>query len=226
MGASSAPNIRVFILGDSRLFFEGLRRMLSAEPAFAVVGEADVATVRGLVRKASPDVLLADARVDGTLPLCGELRRDDGRPWVILVDADSTTEWAVRALAAGARGVLAKNATPEHLVKAVRVVHEGEIWARKEVVARVVDDLAAVSGLLHTEQALLAREVSCREQEIVHHVVSGLCNSEIADKLKISEATVKTHLTHIFRKLGVRDRAQLMVRYYRSARPELRGRAV
>src|SRR3989304_379434 len=137
MGASSAPNIRVFILGDSRLFFEGLRRMLSAEPAFAVVGEADVATVRGLVRKASP----------GVLP-------GDGRPWVILVDADSTTEWAVRALAAGARGVLAKNATPEHLVKAVRVVHEGEIWARKEVVARVVDDLAAVSGLLHTEQAL------------------------------------------------------------------------
>ena len=194
--------------------------MLGSDPSFVMVGEVDHTTVQELVRKESPDILVADARIDGTLALCTELRRNRTRPWVIVVDADAAPDWAARALEAGARGILAKNAPPEHLVKAIHVVHEGEIWAPKEVMARIVDDLAALSDLARTERTFLAQQLSRREQEIVRHVAAGLSNQEIADHCQISDATVKAHLTRIFQKIGVRDRAQLTARYYRSLYPE------
>jgi DNA-binding NarL/FixJ family response regulator len=214
MMAESARVIRVAILSDSRLFCEGLRRILSADSSLVVVGEAKRDTGPEVAHANSAHILLADARDDGTL-LYREVRRDSARPWVILLTSDADEDRAVRALEAGARGILLKAASPEHLIKAIRVVHEGQIWAGKTVMARLVETLFTRSNSALATETLLAQRLSRREQEIVKHTASGLSNQEVADRLRISEATVKAHLTHIFVKLGVRDRAQLTALYYR-----------
>ncbi|MBI1918638.1 MAG: response regulator transcription factor [Planctomycetes bacterium] len=216
---SAAPVIRAVVVSDDRLFCEGLRRICATDPSLTVVGEANLGVVREVLRTTLPHIVVADARVDGALGLCKELQREDTRPWVVLVAAEADDDWAVRALEAGARGILPKTATAEDLVKAIRVVHEGQIWARKQTVARVVTKLATLSRMTHAAEALLAQRLSPREQEIARHVASGLSNQEIADRLSISEATVKAHLTHIFQKLGVRDRTQLAAHYHRTQLP-------
>ncbi len=216
---AAASLIRIVILDDSRLFREGLRHLLTADPSLVVVGDGDGAAVRDLLRTASPDILLADIRVEGALALCAELRHAGARPWVILLGADADDDSAVKVLEAGARGILAKSAGAEHLMKAIRFVHEGQIWAGKRVVARLVEELATRSELSQAEEALLAHRLSPREQELVQQAAGGLSTEEIADRLAISQATVKAHLTSIFQKLGVRDRVQLIARYRRSLQP-------
>jgi len=116
-------------------------------------------------------------------------------------------------LQAGARGILPKSTTGAEVVRAIHAVHEEQIWASERVVARVVSKLAVLAGVTQAAQAILKERLSRRQREIVHHATNGLSNQEIADRLNISEATVKAHLTHIFLKLGVRDRAQLAARY-------------
>jgi DNA-binding NarL/FixJ family response regulator len=209
--------IRVAILADSRLCCEGLRRICAADASLVVVGEASLATAREVIRITTPDILLADGRIDGILTLCREVRRDKARPWMILLAAESDDDWAMRALEEGARGILTKTATAEDFVKATHVVHEGQIWASKTVMARIVEALATLSQETEAMQALLVQRLSSREQAIVRHAGSGLSNQEIAERLNLSEATVKAHLTNIFRKLGVRNRAQLTARYHQTA---------
>jgi DNA-binding NarL/FixJ family response regulator len=211
---SAESLIRVAILADSRLFCEGLRRICATDASLTVVGEADLATVREVIRRSSPNVLVADGRIDGVLPLCRDLRRDKARPWVILLAAEADEDWAVRALEAGVRGILSKTATVEDFVKATHVVHEGQVWASKTVMARIVAALATLSRGREATEALLAQRLSPREQVIVRHATSGLSNQEIAERLNLSEATVKAELTIIFRKLGVRGRGQLTARYH------------
>jgi len=216
--ASAASPIRVAILDDRRLFREGLRRVIEGDPSLVVVGDGDPATVRDLIRTAPPDILLADGRAEGTLALCAELRHRGGRPWALLLTA-ADEDWALQALEAGARGVLSQSAGAEELIKAIRVVHDGQVWAGKRVVARLLEVLAARFEASHVEQARLAQRLSPREQEIVRAAVSGLSTQEIADRLAISQATVKAHLSHIFQKLGVRDRIQLAALHHRVLHP-------
>ena len=168
--------IRVTILADSRLFCEGLRRICASDASLVVVGEANLATAREVVRTTTTDILLADGRIDGILTLCRGLRRDKARPWVILLAADSDDDWAMRALEEGARGILTKTATAEDFVKATHVVHEGQIWANKTVMARIVEALATLSRETEATQALLVQHLSSREQAIVRHAGSGLSN--------------------------------------------------
>jgi DNA-binding NarL/FixJ family response regulator len=144
--AKSAPAsalIRIAVLSDSGLFRSGLRRILEAHPAVALVGEGSSPPVRDLVRACAPHILLVDAQTRGALAVCGELRRTGARPRVILAGAEGGDGWALQALKSGARGILGKSATVETLLKAVRVVHEGEVWASKRVLALIVEELAA-----------------------------------------------------------------------------------
>ena len=211
--------IRVALVSDSRLLCEGLRRILAADSSLVIVGEAGFAAAREVVDTTSPHILLADDRSDGGLALYRGMRRDGARPWMILVRAAADEDWAVRALEAGARGILLETASAEDLIKAIRVVHEGQIWASKIVMARIVEAFASRAGAIHTTERLLAQRLSRREHEIVRHTARGLNNQEVAAQLGISEATVKAHLTHIFGKLRVRDRAQLTALYHRSLSP-------
>jgi DNA-binding NarL/FixJ family response regulator len=209
----ASTTIRVALLSDSALFRSGLRRLLGTDRSFLVVGEVTVPPVRELLRSSFPQILLVDAQIEGALGFCRELRLNGVRPWVILAGADSDERWAVEALKTGIRGILPKSATVENLLKAIRVVHQGELWAIKRVIALSVEELAARSVNPPVGKLAFGERLSPREREIVQLIVGGLSNLEAANRLGITEATVKAHLTHIFQKLALRGRAQLAARY-------------
>jgi DNA-binding NarL/FixJ family response regulator len=209
--------VRVALLSDSVLFRSGLHRLLGADPSFLVVAELTARPVRELLCSSVPQILLVDAQSEGALEVCRELRPNGGRPWVILAGADRDDRWAVEAIKMGARGILPKSATVENLLKAIRVVHQGEVWATSRVIALTIEELAARSVEPRASNLALRERLSPREQEIVHLIVGGLSNLETAVRLGITEATVKAHLTHIFQKLALRGRAQLAARYHGSA---------
>ena len=210
-----AHAIRVAILSDSRLLHEGLRRILD-HPSLLVVGDHESSAGCEVVGASAPHIMLVDVRGDGTLAEYPRLAQNGARPWMILLQANADEESAVRGLASGARGILLKTASAEDLVKAIRVVHEGQIWASTAAMARVVEWLASRTGVARAVETLATQCLSRREYDVVRHTASGLSNQEVADQLAISEATVKAHLTRIFAKLRVRDRVQLTALYYRS----------
>ena len=217
--APTSPAIRVALVSDSALFRSGLRSILEAYPAVTLVGEASALPARELMRAGTPHILLVDAQLVGALTACAGLRQNGTRPWVILAGADPDDAWAVQALKCGARGVLTKSATVEALIKAIRLVHQGQVWASRRVLTLVVEELGARSaGAVPVESALRSR-LSRREQDIAQLIASGLSNQEVARRLDISEATVKAHLTHIFQKLMLRGRGQLAALYHRSLAP-------
>jgi DNA-binding NarL/FixJ family response regulator len=210
----SSKTIRIALLSDSALFRSGLRRLLGSDRSFLVVGEITAPPIREILRNSVPQILLVDAQTRGALEICRELRLNGVRPWVILAGADGHEGWAVEALKTGVRGILPKSASVENLLKAVRVVHQGEVWASNRVIALTVAELAARSVNPRAGKLAFGERLSAREQEIVHLVVDGLSNLEAATRLGITEATVKAHLTHIFQKLALRGRAQLAARYH------------
>ena len=224
----SSMTIRIALLSDSTLFRSGLRRLLSADRSFLMVGEITAPPMREILRNTGPHILLMDAQIAGALEMCRELRLNGVRPWVILAGADGHERWAVEALKTGVRGILPKDATVENLIKAIRVVHQGEVWASNRVISLTVAELAARSASLRVEKLAFRERLSPREQEIVHLVVDGLSNLEAANRLGITEATVKAHLTHIFQKLALRGRVQLAARYHGclSAPPRTAGQAL
>jgi DNA-binding NarL/FixJ family response regulator len=209
----ASTTIRVALLSESALFRSGLRRLLGTDRSFLVVGEVTAPPVRELLRSSFPQILLVDAQIEGALDFCRELRLNGVRPWVILAGADRDERWAVEALKTGVRGILPKSATVENLLKAIRVVHQGELWASKRVIALTVEELAARSVNPPVGKLAFGERLSPREREIVQLIVGGLSNLEAANRLGITEATVKAHLTHIFQKLALRGRAQLAARY-------------
>ena len=211
--------IRVALVSDSALFRSGLRSILGVYPAVSLVGEASAPPVRELVRAAAPHILLVDAQIVGALTICAGLRQSGARPWVILAGADGDHEWAVHALKCGARGILPKSATVEILIKAVRLVHQGEIWASHRVLTRAVEELAAHSANPVASDAAIKSRLSPRELDVAQLIAGGLSNHEVAGRLDITEATVKAHLTHIFQKLTLRGRGQLTALYHRSLTP-------
>jgi DNA-binding NarL/FixJ family response regulator len=215
--------VRVALLSDSALFRSGLHRLLGANRSFLVVAELTARPVRELLRNSVPQILLVDAQTEGALEVCRELRPNGVRPWVILAGADRDERWAVEALKTGARGILPKSATVENLLKAIRVVHQGEVWATNRVIALTIEELAARSVDPGVGKLAFRERLSPREQEIVHLIVGGLSNLEAAVRLGITEATVKAHLTHIFQKLALRGRAQLAARYHGSVVAPARG---
>lgn len=216
MHAKRAPVsavIRIAVVSDSGLFRSGLRRILETYRSVALVGEGSAPPARDLVRACAPHVLLVDAQTQGALAVCGEFRKNGARPRVILAGAEGDDGWALLALKSGARGILGKSATVDALLKAVRVVHEGEVWASKRVLTLTVEELAT-HGLGPRAEPAITSRLSLREQEIVRLIAGGLSNREVANRLAITEATVKAHLTHIFRKLRLRGRGQLTALYH------------
>ncbi len=221
--AVGAARVRVALLSDSALFRSGLHRLLGTDPSLHVVAELPAGPVRERLRASAPQILLVDAQTEGALDVCCELRQNGGRPWVILAGAERDDRWAVEALKRGARGILPKSATVEHLLKAVRVVHQGEVWASNRVISLTIGELAARSATPGVGKLAFRERLSPREQEIVLLIVSGLSNLEAAIRLGITEATVKAHLTHIFQKLALRGRSQLAARYHGSLADSVRG---
>jgi DNA-binding NarL/FixJ family response regulator len=202
--------IRVAVAADDVLFCEGVRALLASDPDLELVGYRSLAGLDELVEAERPDVLLVDSRMPGAIAVCARLRRHGG-PRPVLYAAPGDVAWAAEAIEVGARGILHYEASPSVLAKAVRVVHEGQVWASHRVLSRIVEDAA-----IAREQRESRADVGClseRERQVLRHASAGASNKEIAALLGISPATVKAHLTHVFQKLGLRDRVQLAANY-------------
>lgn len=221
MGPAAGPAIvttRVVVADDQALVRAGLRALLEAEPDLEVVGEAaDGARAVELARSAAADVVLMDIRMPGVdgLEATRRIAADEGLAGVrvLVLTTFQHDEYVFSALRAGAGGFLLKDADPEELLRATRVVAAGEALLAPAVTRRVVEAFAAAPAPSGPVAGLL-EELTAREREIVTLVGGGLSNDEIAQRLVISPATARTHVSRAMLKLGARDRAQVVVFAY------------
>jgi DNA-binding NarL/FixJ family response regulator len=205
------PKVKVALVDDHTLFREGLKKILLLEPDFEIVGEAvDGEEVVQLLRNSQPDVLLLDIKMEkiNGLQILPQIIVQYPQLRVIVLTAQITQAESVKAIKDGARGIILKHAASEFLIKGIRKVFEGELWADTSTMTRVVESLSQkYRGERASEKD--RKELSQREREVVGLVASGYRNKEIANKLFISEQTVKTHLSNIFQKLELNDRLEL-----------------
>jgi DNA-binding NarL/FixJ family response regulator len=204
--------IRVLLVDDQELVRAGLRRILATTDDIDVAGECgDGREVPAAVRDHAPDVVLMDIRmkdVDG-VEATRRLRADGGPPVLVLTTFDDD-ELLSGALRAGAAGFQLKDARGEEIVRAVRTVAAGEAWLDPGVTERVLQTYRS-SAPSAKEISDRIGELTQREAEVLQLIGRGLTNTEIAGELFISEVTVKSHIGHIFTKLGLRDRAAAIV---------------
>jgi DNA-binding NarL/FixJ family response regulator len=209
----SDGGIGVLVVDDERLVRAGLRAVLDASPGIRVVGEAaDGAEAAAAARTLAPDVAVVDVRmprVDG-IEATRRLTRLAPAPAVLVLTTFDADEYVHAALRAGAGGFLLKDAPEERLVAAVRTVHSGASLLDPRVTLRLVQRLAPATPV--TAPAL--DRLTGRETEVLVAVASGASNEGIAERLGISEATVKTHVSRILAKLGLVTRVQAVVLAY------------
>jgi len=206
-----STRIRVVLADDHPIVRDGLRKLLSLEDDIDVVGEAsDGREVLQLVQQNEPDVVLLDLRMpnlDG-LSALQALQQMNKKARVIVLTASEDKNEFVQAMKLGCSGIVLKQTSPDLIVKSIRKVFAGEIWLDSHTTAAVMRQFAApgeVMGGKGRERSPL----SAREREIVSLVAQGYKNKEMAEKMFISEQTVKNHLHNIFDKLGVSDRLEL-----------------
>ena len=214
--------IKVALADDQALVRTGFRMIVQSQPDMTVVGEAaDGTEAIDLVRRERPDVVLMDIRmphVDGIQAT----REVAGIARVVILTTFELDEYVFDALAAGASAFLLKAAPPEDLIKAIRVVAQGEALLAPSVTKRLIEEFARRPE----PRARRARELETltdREREVLIEVARGYTNAEIAARLHVSETTIKTHVAHLLDKLALRDRVQAVILVYESGlslRPE------
>ena len=211
--------IRILLADDQTLIRAGFRALLSAEPDMEVVAECG--TGRDAVRLAArerPDVVLMDIRMpemdglEATRKIMADQRLAGTR--IIILTTFELDEYIAEAVRAGAAGFLVKDTEPEELLRAVRVVHDGDALLSPSVTRRIMAQLALQSRATAAPASLA--NITEREREVLRLVGEGLNNAEIAERLVITPLTAKTHVSRIMTKLLIRDRAQLVVLAYES----------
>jgi len=210
--------IRVGICDDQALVRDGLRVQLGLVPDIDVVGEAsDGEQAVALARRERPDVLVMDIRmpvldgIEATRRIVADAATQRVR--VLVLTTFDLDEHVYAALSAGAIGFLLKDATPEEIVRAIRVVAAGESLLAPTVTSRLVREFAS-RPTAGRPRAELLTSLTEREVEVLLLIAQGLSNAELAERLVVSHATAKTHVSRILSKLGLRDRAQLVVAAY------------
>ena len=196
--------IRVAIADDHSLVRQGLRRYLDMAEGIEVVGEAaNGQELVDLVGKEEPDIALVDIRMpemDG-LEAARKIRETHPKTGVIMLTAYDDRQFVVEAVRSGARGYVLKARDAEHLIQTVRLVAGGNMVIDPQLVVALADELSVAKDRDRKAETLTAREV-----EVLQLLAFGHTNKDIADQLFISPDTVKTHLEHIFEKLGASDR--------------------
>ena len=211
--------IRVLLADDQSLVRAGFRALLDAQPGIEVVGEAaDGEETIDKVRGLGPDLVLLDIRMP-VLDGPAALRRISDDPElrgvkVVMLTTFELDEYVFEALRSGAAGFLVKDTEPEELVRAVRAVVDGDALLSPSVTRRLIAEFAARSK--EPAQGERLARLTDREREVTTLVGMGLSNEEIAERLVVSPLTAKTHVSRAMVKLGVRDRAQLVVLAYES----------
>ncbi|HEY6312933.1 MAG TPA: response regulator transcription factor [Streptosporangiaceae bacterium] len=208
--------ISVLIADDQDLVREGLRMMLEAEPDLRVAGEAGNGhQALAQTRRLDPDVVLMDVRMpelDG-IEATVQLVRSGCRARILMLTTFNLDEYVYRAMKAGASGFLLKDASRDQLATAVRTVSAGQALLAPAITRRLIEDFCrGPAPGAATDSA--AGQLSERELDVVRAVARGLSNAEIAAKLYLSEATVKSHVARILAKLDLRDRVQIAVFAY------------
>ncbi|WGW13679.1 response regulator transcription factor [Saxibacter everestensis] len=210
--------IRIVLADDQHLVRAGFRSILEVEAGLSIVGEAATgAEAVEVVRAERPDVVLMDIQMPGMDGLeatetIGET--GDGTTRIIILTTFDADEYVYRALAAGASGFLLKDTEPEDLIRAIHVAVGGEALLAPSVTKRLIAEIANKKRRAPLPPRL--RELTDREREVLILVAEGLSNTEIAERLVLSPATAKTHVSRVMTKLGSRDRAQLVVLAYES----------
>ena len=212
--------VRVLLADDQRIVREGLALVLGLLPAVQLVGTAeDGLRAVELVDALAPQVVLMDLRMPGLDGVEATSRIRAGHPdvEVIVLTTYADDESIFAALRAGARGYLTKDATSEEIATAIARVAAGEAMLDPAVQARVLDRLhdTADPSPATTGPATAVEGLTARETEVLALIACGMSNTEIAERLVVSEATVKTHVNRLFAKTGVRDRAQAVAYAYR-----------
>lgn len=209
-------NIRVALADDQRLLREGLRIILEAASDMLVVGEAeDGIAATTLAATEQPDVMLMDIRMprrDG-IAATEIIHHTHPSVRIILLTTYDTPELVIEGLRAGAVGYVLKDCSAEELYTAIRAIARGQVLLQATSAAQLLAGLSPTAPPSSPSPQSVAEKLGLteREREVLHLIVQGRTNSEIAAELYVSEATVKTHINHIFSKLGARDRAQAVV---------------
>jgi DNA-binding NarL/FixJ family response regulator len=219
VGTSTGSKIRIVVADDHPIFRDGLCKLLALEEDFEVVAQAsDGRQVLDVLQQFSPDILLLDLKMPGLdgLATLQRLQAVKNKTRVIVLTASDDKNEFVQAMKLGTSGIVLKQTATELLIKSIRKVHAGEIWLDSHTTAAVIRQFVAAEDAPPPSNApqTASRErerspLSQREREIVALVAQGFKNKEMAEKMFISEQTVKNHLHNIFDKLGVSDRLEL-----------------
>ena len=212
---------RVLLADDQSLLRRGLRMMIDAEADLEVVGEAgDGADAVRQARDFEPDVVMMDIRMPGMDGVEATRRICDApgasRTRIIMLTTFDLDEYVVAALRCGASGFLLKDAAPDEILAAIRIVARGDALLAPSITRRLLDNFARRPEIVALAAPPGLELLTEREREVFAVLARGLSNSEIAQALFLSETTVKTHVGRVLMKLGVRDRAQLIVLAYES----------
>ena len=214
---SGSTGIRVVVADDHEIVRVGYAGLLATQPDFTVVGTArDGAEAVRVCREQGPDVVLMDVRMpvmDG-IQATARLHSDPDAPRVLVLTTFDLDEHVYDALAAGASGFLLKDVTAERLFEAVRVVAAGEALLAPAITRRLIAEFARIRPKAPTQGTLAA--LTPRETDVLRLLAEGLSNPELAARLHVGEETVKTHVSRILSKLGLRDRTQAVVMAYES----------
>jgi DNA-binding NarL/FixJ family response regulator len=217
----SEPVVRVLVVDDQDLVRAGFRTILESEPGIVVVGEAaDGAAALTRATELRPDVICMDVQMPGMdgLEATRRITADQATTAsVLMLTTFDRDDYLFAALTAGASGFLLKNASPEHLIDAVRILARGDALLSPEVTRRVIGRFgngADIQAPARTTPA--AAGLTDRESEVLDLLAQGQSNAEIASTLFLGEATVKSHVSKVLMKLGVRDRIQAVVYAYKN----------
>jgi DNA-binding NarL/FixJ family response regulator len=207
--------IRVALADDQALVRTGFRMIVQSQPDMQVVGEAtDGREAVDLIRKEKPDVVLMDIRMPN-LDGIAATRQVSGTTRVVILTTFELDEYVFDALAAGASGFLLKAAPPEDLIRAIRVVAQGDALLAPSVTRKLIEEFAKRPER-PIDKSKELQTLTDRERDVMKEVARGLTNAEIAQKLHVSETTVKTHVAHLLDKLELRDRVQAVILAYES----------
>jgi DNA-binding NarL/FixJ family response regulator len=213
-----APSVRLVVADDHETVRAGFAALLDTQADFSVVGTAsDGAEAVRVSREQTPDVVLMDVRMPGmdgieaTRQLAGA-----GGPRILILTTFDLDEYVYDALRAGASGFLLKDVTAERLFDAVRVIAAGDALLAPGVTRRLISEFATMRPALEVPGGLGLAGLTPRETDVLRLVAEGLSNREIAARLVVTEETVKTHVSRVLAKLGLRDRTQAVVSAYES----------